>query len=78
LPMVIFGLLSYLEPVLLALASVALGEAISGDEWLTYIPIWCAVLVLVVEGSLHLYRQQKNKQDLVRNLKSYQTRLKDD
>lgn len=76
--MVIFGLLSYLEPVLLALASVALGEAISGDEWLTYIPIWCAVLVLVVEGSLHLYRQQKNKQDLVRNLKSYQTRLKDD
>lgn len=78
LPMVIFGLLSYLEPVLLALASVALGEAISGDEWLTYIPIWCAVLVLVVEGSLHLYRQQKNKQNLVRNLKSYQTRLKDD
>lgn len=77
LPLVIFGLLSYLEPVLLALASLVLGESIQGDEWLTYIPIWCAVLVLILEGGLHLYQQRQNRQDLSRNLKTYRSRLKD-
>lgn len=42
LPFVIFGLLSYLEPVLLAFASMMLGERVEADEWLTYIPIWPA------------------------------------
>ena len=45
LPFIIFGLLSYLEPVLLALASIALGENVGAAEWLTYIPIWLAVLL---------------------------------
>ncbi|WP_163123503.1 EamA family transporter RarD [Acinetobacter portensis] len=62
LPFVIFGLLSYLEPVLLAFASILLGERVSATEWFTYIPIWCAVLLLVIEGTLHLMKQ-KNKQD---------------
>ncbi|MHA3890719.1 EamA family transporter RarD [Acinetobacter sp. GXMZU3951] len=77
LPFVLFGLLSYLEPVLLAAASVALGEQIAPDEWLTYIPIWCAVLVLILEGSLHLYKQHKQKQSLVRNIEKVDARLKD-
>ena len=77
LPFVLFGLLSYLEPVLLAAASVALGEQIAPDEWLTYIPIWCAVLVLVLEGSLHLYKQHRQKQSLVRNIEKVDARLKD-
>jgi rarD protein len=38
LPFVIFGLLSYLEPVLLAFASMALGERVEAGEWLTYLP----------------------------------------
>lgn len=61
LPFVIFGLLSYLEPVLLAFASMALGERVEAGEWLTYLPIWLAVVLLVIEGILHL-RQQKLKQ----------------
>jgi chloramphenicol-sensitive protein RarD len=77
LPFVLFGLLSYLEPVLLAAASMALGEQIAPDEWLTYIPIWCAVLVLVLEGSLHLYKQHRQKQSLVRNIEKVDARLKD-
>ncbi len=48
LPLVVFGLLGYLEPVLLALASLVLGESIGKEEWFTYLPIWCAVFVLVV------------------------------
>lgn len=77
LPMILFGLLSYLEPILLALASLALGETIHGDEWYTYVFIWCAVFVLVIEGSWHLYRQQQNRAKLRRNLKNYRRRLKD-
>lgn len=48
----LFGLLSYLEPVLLATASFMLGEKIAADEWLTYILIWCAVAFLAIDGYL--------------------------
>jgi chloramphenicol-sensitive protein RarD len=68
LPFVLFGLLSYLEPVLLVFASMVLGERVTADEWLTYIPIWAAVLVLVLEGVWHLYRQQQNKRRLTKNV----------
>lgn len=78
LPLIIFGLLGYLEPVLLALASLVLGEKIGQGEWLTYIPIWLAVLVLVIEGALHLYQQRRRKQHLELNLKQYSQLLGDD
>ena len=68
LPFVIFGLLSYLEPVLLAFASIVMGERVSVDEWLTYIPIWCAVLLLVVEGILHLIKEMRKKKYLEKNI----------
>ncbi|WP_455597979.1 EamA family transporter RarD [Acinetobacter pecorum] len=75
LPFVIFGLLSYLEPVLLAFASMALGERVESGEWLTYIPIWLAVFVLVVEGILHLLRQRKQQLALKKNLVYFYDRL---
>lgn len=75
LPMVLFGLLSYLEPILLALVSLMLGEKISSQEWLTYIPIWVAVLLLVIEGAIHLYQQKQKAIMLERNLECYQDRM---
>ncbi|WP_081313525.1 EamA family transporter RarD [Acinetobacter pittii] len=78
LPLVVFGLLGYLEPVLLALASLVLGESIGQEEWFTYIPIWCAVLVLVLEGAIHLYQQRQKAQNLQLNITKYQKRLKND
>ncbi|MCH7394231.1 EamA family transporter RarD [Acinetobacter dispersus] len=78
LPLIIFGLLGYLEPVLLALVSLLIGEKIGADEWLTYIPIWLAVLVLVIEGAMHLFQQRKRKQHLELNLKQYSQRVRDD
>ena len=55
LPFNLFGLLSYLEPVLLVLVSLLfLGERIDPREWLTYVPIWIAVALLVVEGAVLL------------------------
>lgn len=70
LPMVLFGLLSYLEPVLLALASFAIGEKISSEDLLTYIPIWCAVALLVVEGSIHLYKKHQHNVRIAQQKKS--------
>ncbi|AYO54895.1 EamA family transporter RarD [Acinetobacter wuhouensis] len=77
LPMILFGLLSYLEPVLLALVSLALGEVIQADEWLTYIPIWCAVAILALEGALHIYKQRKNTEHLKYNVEKLPERLND-
>ena len=72
LPFVIFGLLSYLEPVLLALASIVLGERVEAGEWLTYIPIWFAVLLLVIEGVLHIFKQRQKSQELECKAVQYQ------
>ena len=59
LPFSLFGLLSYVEPVLLLGVALLLGESIKSQEWLTYIPIWMAVAVLVFEGFKHLVRQRR-------------------
>ena len=75
LPLIIFGLLGYLEPVLLALASLLMGEKIGAEEWLTYIPIWLAVVVLVIEGAMHLYQQNQRKKQLAFNLQQYSKRV---
>lgn len=70
LPLILFGLLSYLEPVLLALVSMLLGESIEASEWWTYIAIWAAVLVLVLEGSWHIYQQRKQAQRLQKRIQN--------
>ena len=75
LPFVVFGLLSYLEPVLLAFASIMLGERVEASEWLTYIPIWLAVVLLVIEGCFHLIKQKRNANMLARNRGKMQERL---
>lgn len=50
LNLALFGLLSYVEPVLLVVVSLMLGESIAPEQWLTYGAIWLAILVLVFEG----------------------------
>ena len=59
LPFSLFGLLSYVEPVLLVGVALLLGESIAPDQWLTYLPIWLAVLVLMFEGAKHLARSRR-------------------
>ncbi len=54
LPFSLFGLLGYVEPVLLVGAALAMGEVIAPEEWFTYLPIWLAVALLVLEGACHL------------------------
>ncbi|MDO5048317.1 MAG: EamA family transporter RarD [Actinomycetaceae bacterium] len=50
LPYAVFGLLSYVEPILVTGVAVVLGERIVGAEWITYIGIWLAILILALEG----------------------------
>lgn len=54
LPMGLFGLLSYVEPVLLALVAVLLGESLVPGQEVMYLAILAAVTVLVVEGVVRL------------------------
>ena len=58
LPFGLFGLLGYVEPVLLLGVAWMLGERIAPQQWLTYGPVWLAVGLLVIEGLLSL-RQPK-------------------
>lgn len=60
LPFSLFGLLGYLEPVLLVIVAFLLGESLEPSELLTYGPIWIAVILLVVEGA-HSVRIRKTK-----------------
>lgn len=51
LPLGLFGLLSYVEPVLLFwVAFLLMGEPVAPSQWLTYGPIWLAVGLIAVEG----------------------------
>jgi chloramphenicol-sensitive protein RarD len=51
LPMTLFGLLSYVEPVLLFwVAFLLMGEPVAPAQWLTYGPIWAAVALVAIEG----------------------------
>ncbi|MGK0149675.1 EamA family transporter RarD [Pseudomonas putida] len=54
LPMGLFGLLGYVEPVLMIGVALTLGERLSAGQFATYGPIWAAVAVLVLEGALSL------------------------
>lgn len=56
LPMGLFGLLGYVEPILLFwVAFLLIGEPIEPGEWWTYIPIWVAVAIVVLEIMWRLY-----------------------
>ena len=59
LNLALFGLLSYVEPVLLVVVSLMLGESIAPAQWLTYGAIWVAIALLVVEGIRALARSTR-------------------
>ncbi|MDO5700337.1 MAG: EamA family transporter RarD [Bowdeniella nasicola] len=60
LPFALFGLLAYLEPVLLVVvAFTLLGEGITSAELPTYALIWIAVVVLAVDGAIRAGRTKK-------------------
>ncbi|OCG63777.1 EamA family transporter RarD [Gilliamella sp. Fer4-1] len=62
LPMGLFGLLGYVEPVLLTIVSALfLHESISPEHIVSYGLIWSSVCVLALEGCLFVLRAIKRK-----------------
>jgi chloramphenicol-sensitive protein RarD len=61
----LFGLLGYVEPVLLLAVALLLGERLTPQEFATYGPIWLAVAVLVLEGSLFLRKKRISTQQRI-------------
>ena len=59
LSMSLFGLLSYVEPAMLLVASLLIGERIAASEWFTYGAIWAAVLILVAGGAAEVIRGRR-------------------
>lgn len=55
----LFGLMSYVEPALLVVASLLIGERIAAAEWPMYIAVWAAVGVLIAGGSAGLIRASR-------------------
>jgi len=62
LPMALFGILGYVEPVLLVLFSVTLlGETLSERQIGTYAPIWVAVAITALHSVLLLREQTRDQ-----------------
>jgi len=57
----LFGLLGYLEPALLMVASLLNGEHISIGEFVMYGAIWVAVLVIMVGGTVQIVRSTRRR-----------------
>ncbi|WP_392561612.1 EamA family transporter RarD [Orbus sturtevantii] len=62
LPLGLFGLLGYVEPILLAVVSIVfLNETISSEHLISYGLIWGAVCILILEGVIYTLRNFKYK-----------------
>lgn len=59
LPFGLFGLLSYVEPVLLVFVALLIGSSFAPIDLLGYGPIWLAVLVLAGEAAILLRDQRR-------------------
>lgn len=65
LPMSIFGLLSYFEPVFLAAAAFFSGELLTTAEIPVYAAVTLAILVILTGGTLTALRQRRAAKQLV-------------
>ena len=61
LPMGLFGLLAYVEPVLLVIVAWLLGESLRPEQQISYGLIFAAVALLVLDGSWRLWREQRRR-----------------
>lgn len=58
LPMGLFGLLTYVEPVLLVMVALLLGERLVPGQWAGYAFVFAAVGVLVLDGIRRLVQER--------------------
>ncbi|WP_017349054.1 EamA family transporter RarD [Pantoea sp. A4] len=61
LPFTVFGLMGYVEPVLLVFVALLLGESIAAREWPMYLAIWGAVGLLALDGIANVLLRGRRK-----------------
>ena len=64
LPISVFGLLTYLEPALLTVASLLIGESINPAEVPVYLAVWTAVLIVLIGGTAQVVTSRKARRKL--------------
>ncbi|UJF17216.1 hypothetical protein L0B53_00115 [Vibrio sp. SS-MA-C1-2] len=69
LPFTLFGLLGYVEPILVFIVGVVLGESVETDEMFTYVAIMMALILLGYDGVFRMYYQRRSEQKRIKNLK---------
>lgn len=62
LPMGLFGLLTYVEPVLLVVVALVLGESLVPGQEPLYGLVFAAVTVLVADGAARVLRERRRRQ----------------
>lgn len=65
LSMGVFGLLSYVEPALLLIAALLIGETIAPGELALYLCVWAAITLVVIDGVRHLRASRQFARTLV-------------
>ena len=63
LPLGLFGLLSYVEPALLVVVALLLGESMEPQQQLSYALIFAAVGLLIGDGLRHSWRGRSHTSD---------------
>ena len=61
LPIGLFGLLAYVEPVLLVIVAWMLGETLAASQQVSYGMIFAAVALLVLDGGWRLWRGRRGR-----------------
>jgi len=59
LPLGLFGLLSYVEPVLLVVVALVLGEGVARAQWPMYGLIFAAVVVMLADGIWRVLQERR-------------------
>ncbi|MGY5452198.1 EamA family transporter RarD [Agarivorans sp. MS3-6] len=59
LPMSLFGLMGYLEPILVFSVGWLLGERLSAEQWPTYLLIVVALMLLAIDGVRQGFRRRR-------------------
>ena len=59
LPMGLFGLLTYVEPILLVLVALLLGESLAPGQWPLYALVFAAVVLLMLDAARRLARERR-------------------
>lgn len=69
LSLTLFGLLSYVEPALLAVVALIVGESIPAIQWPLHIAIWVAIGMLMIDGTIRLAKSRKEPPTVTEELR---------